>query len=299
MSVELPRGAPLGALPLRAWTKRTGEPAAVLRDVLVLRGAYDLVDDGDGPQRMVAVADPVRTAPRLADDGDVLPGGDLPPEDFDLHAEADTAAEKERADLIVLGTLPSDPSAGGSVHVDGEEWLHRAHTLDRGRDRGRNLFGVLGRNEPPRRLDATDSDPATAPLPPGYSALTGNAYRRGGDFSTPDDRNTPPLPSGGLVQVFRTATASDAPVAVRLPDLTLRARLRAWCGHGPDTPPRWAVVDVVEAVPDTLELAPAAGTAAVVWRASWLTDLVPPDRWRAVQVLPGGAATPPGAEGGG
>lgn len=296
MSVQLPPGAPLGALLLRGWTRRAGEAAPVLRDVLVVKGAYDVVAGEGGTHRAVPVADPARVEPAVGDTGSVVvQAGDEV--GFDLVAEADTALEKARTDVVVEGRLAG--ATGGEVRIDGAVWLRRADTGDTTRDLGRHLFGRLPRSDAPRRSDATDFDPAASPLPATYSPAYNNMYRRGGAFSTPGDRNTAALPSAGLVEVFRTPDASDAPFTVRLPDLALRARLRAWCGHGPDEPPFWQLVDEVEPVPDTLVLAPDAGTASVVWRGGWRSDLVPVDRWRSIQVLPQGAAAPVPAGGGG
>lgn len=294
-----------------------GRAAGDPQMAVVLKAAYDLVADGAGPRRMQPAADPARSAVVMADLGvtrftarDVVPpilghvvgpadfsvrpgppeaqiltvdgqaftlasitaddtGADVRQLGFDLTYEADTALRKARADIVVTGFAAQE----GTVRVDGATWLTRNPALpsDPDADAGRNLFGFQPRLGVPRRGQAGD--------PAAFAAF----HRRGGIFG--DAGTGTALPSGGLVEIFRSLdTSGAADYALRLPDLGRVARLRVYCGHGPDTPPRWRKVALGRMRPDTLILHPGSNRAQILWRCHWPADLEPEDRYRSIQI---------------
>lgn len=257
----------------------------------VVRASFDLMTDPGGGDVLVAVQsdDPARYAVRMADDGVVTKDTNGHITDFDFLRESDIAVEKARTDIVVEGFTSG--AAGGVVRVDGTDWLSRSHTAAAGEDTAGNLFGWQWRSEDPRAL----SDVVVPQkLPPDYAPVFNNFYRRTTGFGAPG--NAAPLPAGGLVEVFRTDTATDTPFAFRLPGITLSARLRVACDDCPDVAPRWRIADVLPMRLDTLVVAPAPdaahperpqGTAALLWRATWTWDDYPKDRLRAVQILRG------------
>lgn len=283
MIVQLPPGPAHAAVALAGWTRAEADAPLVMSGAVVLKAAYDLVVDDEGVRRCVPAADATPAAIAFADEGEPVADG------YDLRREADTALEKAWTDVVVEGFTAG--AAGGSVHVDGSQWLRRADVpltdiTPAGPDAARNLFGWLPKTAPPRALEDVDPDV----LLHRYDASFNNVLRRGGAFTQPGSHSDAPLPSGGRVEVFLTADPGDdeeAAYAFVLPDLDRTARLRAYCGHGPDRAPHWRVVSDVPLTPDTLVVAPDSALATVVWRASWDWATVPADSWRKVQVLQG------------
>jgi hypothetical protein len=213
-----------------------------------------------------------------------------PPEslDFDLVRESDLALDKARTDVVVEGL--SHNTTGAAITVDGTTWLRRAAGTVLRDDTDRNLFGWQGRGEVPRRDVLSHSyRPATdGALPDGDTADFNNVYRRSTGFTTPGDRNRSPLPSGGLLRVFANPAATGVPMhTVRLPPLRMGCRLRIFCGHGPDRPPRWRIVPLADLVADTLVLRPERGAAEILWRGRWPAASAAADRYRAVQLRKG------------
>ncbi|AXQ96274.1 hypothetical protein LV780_21320 (plasmid) [Cereibacter azotoformans] len=285
---------------------------------VVMKAAYDLVPDGAGARRMVPSADAARRAILMADQGvllfsatDLAPPvdqaevpagalrldprpGETPPAvqvldvagqtfetediatdpdkrlEFRVAREADTALEKARADIVVLGFIGA--SRRGAVTVDETLWLGRdLPPADADGDSARNLFGFEPRGSDARRALAGDLA-AFAPF-----------HRRGGGMF--DDSGTgTALPAGGRVEIFQDNATTGTPYALRLPDLVPRVRLRVWCGHGPDWPPRWRKVPLGAMRADTLIVDPAAHRAEILWRLRWAAGTEPPDRYRSVQI---------------
>lgn len=284
MIVQLPSEPLYGAAYLNGWTRSTPGGAEVLRGVVVVKGAYDLVADGTEVRRMVASTDPGRATIVFSDQGAALPDA----KGYDLTYEADIALEKARTDIVVEGQVSG--ATGGAVQVDGDVWIRRGNMLSTSNDTGRNLFGWLSKTADPRKIDVTGFPPvppADKQLPDQYDAGFNNVHQRGGAFSTPGNRNLVALPATGTVEVFKEPDPSDDDTgyAFRLPGLTLTARLRAYCGHGPDQAPFWRVVEEVDLDADTLVVVPATHSASLLWRAHWSHDSVPTDFWRKVQIL--------------
>ncbi len=314
MLIDLPTAGTFDALVL-AGTLSDGSTEAEEMAV-VLKAAYDLVDDGSGVRRFEPAADTSAADLVLADQGRylysdpdgtrVIPAGDFgvdttadPPRAFlmldgervfvddivddgdldlvfDLQREADLALAKERTDVVVEGMAGV---ADAAVAIDEHLWLRRQSPAAPRFDVARNVFGWQGRDEQPRRDDAADDD----------TIALGNAYRRTPGFNTPSSLNTAPLPSAVAVEVFGNATGTGtATIAARLPDLRMGLRLRVYCGHGPDEPPRWRIVPRPDLVPDTLVLRPDSFTAEICWRGRWPADLEPTDAYRSVQIRAGG-----------
>ena len=252
------------------------------RGAVVLRGAFDLVEDGSGVRAMRLADDAARFGLVTADRGSGASG------DFDLLQESDFSVEKALADIMVEGFIGVEHGGehGGAVKVNGAVWRQRIANLPlaaRNADTGRNLFGWHRRTETGRSLTgAGDSVPKNT-LPLGYSALFNNAYRRSTGFSAPALQAG--LPPGALVQVYQTPDASGAAYALRLPAGSYSARLRSAGLDCPDQPKRWAVTATFPLQPDTLILRPNANQAEIVWRADWRWSEFDEKRLRAVQIL--------------
>lgn len=292
MILTLPRAAShLDAASLTGWTRPVPDEDPELRGAVVLKGAFTLHGEPGTTLSPTAAASAEPIA--YADAGKVVTteGPPVVVVGFDVWSEADVALEKARADVVVAG-WPS--AAGGCVHVAGESWLSRAADggFTRDQDTDRNLFGWLPRSNPMRAVDA----PRQAPLPDAYTPSFNNFSRA--DLSpvspTPPSPSPQPgreLPAGNEVRISRLPCGVDDADALTftLPTAAYTARLRAYCGHGPDRAPRWRIVDELPLTPDTLIVSPAHRTATVLWRTSWPHHAVADEHWRAVEILQGGA----------
>ena len=286
MIVTLPPGSThLAALSLTGWTRRTGDPANVLRGVVVVKGLYTMESTGSPRIAVPATsAAPVVTS----DSGEAIKNGADEEIGYDLRYEADIALEKAHVDIVVEGWTSK---FGGSVQVAGETWASRAPDnlmpQPPDPDTQRNLFGWLSRTRDPRAKSTAWTGPDS--LPSGYEPGLNNFSRRGAGFTAPTTRSS--LPAGATVTVTRgTSASATETLTFTLPSSPVRsARLRAYCGHGPDRPRRWSIVQVIPLVADTLLIRPVGSppTATLLWRASWRHDAVPKEYWRAVQILEG------------
>jgi hypothetical protein len=281
MIVQLPATAShLAAISLTGWTRRPGEAVPVLRGAVVLKGGFTVQEDPAGGPAAPLVAVPATKPPDIvvADEGTVAANG------FDLEHEADIALEKAHADVVVLGWTVG--AAGGCVRIGAEDWLRREPTLPKtDPDTNRNLFGWLSKTHQHRRIDA----PKQEPLPDAYDAGFNNFARHGDGFTMPTTR--PQLPADATVTISKQVcgVADSAPLNFRLPrTLAYTARVRAYCGHGPDRAPRWRIVDEIPMATDTLIVTPAGNRFTVLWRANWRHDKAPEAYWRLIQILPGG-----------
>ncbi|MEM6932149.1 MAG: hypothetical protein AAF526_01050 [Pseudomonadota bacterium] len=284
---------------------------------VVLKSAYDLIG-GSGPRTMVPSDDPARHAVLLQDEGNhiyrqgdgtehpippgdigvkpdteeeephrnelffIFDGGELFPSTLDedefllfhVTREADTALEKDRTDLVVEGFISGSDT--GTLVVDGSDWLTR--TIPPGDpfpDTTLNLFGYQPRSSSDREAIRDDTSDFA------------NFHRRGVPFN--DVGLGASLPSGGIVEVYQGADRSGDPdYALTLPDLERAARLRVYCGHGPDEAPYWRQVEIGDMRPDTLIIRPTENQAEILWRIHWDADLEPLDSYRSVQIREGG-----------
>lgn len=309
MRIDLPAG-PYDALVLSGTLSDGSSTSAAM--AVVLKCAYDLVDDGSGEHRMEPATNAAEAALVVADDGrylytDGTGTHEIPAEAFgvdatfeppkaffmvngskvwladagddlvyDLLRESDLALAKEVTDIVVEG-MAGTPNA--VVVVGDAIWLRRQSPAAGPPDVQRNVFGWQARSEQPRLGDVQAGD----------TVALGNVYRRTSGFDVPSPRGASPLPTGGLVELFDNASGTGEPTwSARLPELRMGLRLRVYCGHGPDEPPRWRIVPLADLTPDTLVIRPDTDTAEICWRGRWAADLEPEDAYRSVQVRAGG-----------
>lgn len=199
MNVDLPTSGTHAALVLAGATQTGTVEAAEM--AVVLKAAYDLIDDGAGVHDFVPAGDPDRSALVLSDQGthlftDASGTHTIPPvafgtesDDHPTHPGAAffdhsgvrhyvnelAGAERLEFDLLREADLALDKArtdivveglggaaALGAVQVDGQTWLTRAATTPPARDTNRNLFGWQSRTEPPRQGVLSNTfDPAT------------------------------------------------------------------------------------------------------------------------------------------
>ena len=285
MIVQTPDTQSFGAAVVSGWTQ--GGSSETLKIVVILKAAYDLVQDGGNPRVMVPTDDETRVEIIFADaviefdqDGSTA---------LDVTYEADIALEKTRADIVVQGFMPDAATnpVDGSVLVNGSQWLVRS-AVARSRDTARNLFGFQPRMEFSRKINVDeDFVPAEGKmLPPEYDSSFNNFHRRGDGF-TFGSQVAAELPSGGLVELHKTTDQSDTAYRFRLQVFKLTARYRAYCGHGPDEAPYWRIGQIGPMRPDTLIVEPDANSATIVWRASWNAGAEATGTYRKIQILHG------------
>lgn len=209
--------------------------------------------------------------------------------EFDLEYEADIALEKARADVVVRGYMPdaSTNPVDGSVRVDNVGWLTRNAVL-RLRDTSRNLFGFQPRMEASRKIDVdADFVPSEGNLlPPNYSSSFNNFHRSSAGFTFAVAAQ---LPSGGLVEVHKTADQSDTAYSFTLPGLDLTARYRFHDGTLPDHEHCWRTSEVGPMRPDTLIVEPDDNRATILWRVSWVAAAQPFAAYRRIEITQGDA----------
>jgi len=277
MNIQLPDPKSFGGAVLNGWTVASAGGAENFSGVIVVKAAYDLVGDGDAPRTMVRSNDATRWAIVYQDSGTPIDEG------YDLTREADIALQKARADIVVEGW--GGAKVEGEAKIDGRRWLFRAAAESTIGDVTRNLFGWHARSEKPRSLKQEFEPRPRDELPPGYDARFNNFYRR--EFSTVSDDQARVLPSGKLVEILRKEGSAVTSRAFVLPDLAMKARLRAWCGDCPDEPKRWSIVATIALSPDTLIVHPVTNTAEILWRGQFDWRAVAEGKWRLAQVMEG------------
>jgi hypothetical protein len=325
MRVDLPTPGAYDALVLSG--ALSDAPNASAQMAVVLKAAYDLVEDGTGTRRMEPAADRA-AALVLADEGRYLypnpehdptsPDPDIPEKveipgpDFGFVKNAD---DTKRFFFMLGGAQHWIEDAGDDLVYD----FKRESDLALAKQRTDVVVVGGGGAEAAVRIAGNTwltrsfpVDPATDPdsHPPdvtrnlfGWQArqeeprsddmsdwvALANAYRRTTGFQTPGDRNVVELPSGATVELFANAAGSGDPtLSVRLPDLEMGLRLRVFCGHGPDEAPHWRIVPREDLVPDTLVLRPEDQTAEICWRRHWSLTGERIDAYRSVQIRAGG-----------
>jgi hypothetical protein len=281
MNLQLPDPKSFGGAVLTGWTVASAGGSESLSGVIVVKAAYDLVDTGGAQRVMVRSSNLERAAIVYQDSGTPIEKG------YHLQREADIALQKARVDIVVKGW--GGALVQGQVRIDGAQWLFRAAAAMAAGDVGSNLFGWHSRTDAPRKID-TDTAFVPQPgdqLPPQYGAMFNNFYRRSAGFSAIAAGSAQALPSGKIVEIIRTAGGTDTAYHLLLPDLALKARLRAWCGDCEDEPKRWCIVDTINLVPDTLIVDPVAHAAEIVWRGRFDWTAVGEGAWRLAQVMEG------------
>jgi hypothetical protein len=300
MRIELPQTRPYAAL--FAVGSRLSAGAVQEIGSIIVKAGYRLTPSGGADTHvMLPDPDPALSALVMADEGAAGADG------FDVTREADVAAWKPTADIVVEGLLTGLTVSGAEVTVDGITWLTRTepdpplpafHLADR----RRNLFGYQPRSLTPRREEA--GDPLAAPVPDpvepedfplrdttllgditGYQDRFLNFHRRGGGFAAAAAISEA-LVAGQRVTVGKAG--ADA-LSVILTHPPLAACYRTWCGSGPDRAPYWTRVGLGDMRADTLILRPDQGRAEVIWRSIWPWADAPKDTYRAVRVTEGGA----------
>jgi hypothetical protein len=268
---------------------------------VVLKAAYDLIDQGASPRFMNRVAVVQRHAIIFQDSGsDVIDTqGTADPTDdkvvgFNVTREADIALQKARADIVVKGW--GEAGAEGEINIDGANWFNRAATATSVYpDVTANLFGWHSRTEDGRKTNTPDTfkpdfiSPVSDTLPPQYGPLFNNVFRRSAGFTAIAAGSAKSLPSGKPVIITKTKNSTTKTCRLNLPDLAMKARLRAWCGDCPDKPERWCIKGTIALVPDTLIVDPVANQAEILWRGlfDWNGPDGKPVAWRLAQVMEG------------
>lgn len=283
MIIATPDDRRYGAASLAGVTQPAAFGAETARGVLLVKAAFDLVDSGgialemrmrrDSPLAQIVYSD---GGTLFVQDGEQV---------LDVTYEADIALEKSHADIVVEGHMPGADPASGLVLVGGAEWLRRT-AVGLSRDTARNLFGWQPRMALGRAI-AVDEDfepdfEHADVLPPQYNAHFNNVHRRGDGFTASSGVSLPP---GALVEIFQTTDQSDTAFALRLPDIMLTARLRSYCGHGPDAAPYWRITPLGAVPADTLIVSPDAARALMLWRLGWPADLRPADTHRKIEIF--------------
>lgn len=272
MKIEPLTKTPLGTAFVAGEIVRGGKP--VLRACVVARRSYLIKEaDADHAHRWL------KLDPAPANHTVLLADQDSP------FREADTALEKPRVDMVVLGTLAAGTDLG-EVRVNGSRWMQRTSAVLPDNDSATHLFGYLPRDHH-LRLNGDEDDPGFA-WPADYHAPQNNYYKRGVPFAASLPGHS--LPAGALIEVSETNTDGDeSTFAFTLPaDLTLSARYVTYCGHGPDTARHWTPSGPITLTPDTLLIDLATSRAVILWRGGWDLARHPMDRYRSIQLIEGG-----------
>ncbi len=301
MNIQLPDPNSYGGAVLSGWTVNSAGGAEKLSGCVVVKAAYDLVGAAGAVKAMVRCKDKARFDIVFKDAGASIidtKGTATTTDDkvvgFDLEREADIALQKARADIVVEGW--GGASVEGQVKIDGVQWLFRAAAAAGVPDVGKNLFGWHSRTEDERKTGTAASFKPVAgdELPPEYGPIFNNFYRRSAGFSAIAANQAQALPSGKAVGIFKTVNGAETSYALMLPDLAMKARLRAWCGDCPDEPKRWCVKDTITLLADTLIVDVVGNKAEILWRGRFDWDepgdaptTRKPVDWRLAQVMEG------------
>ena len=301
MNIQLPDPQSFAGAVLSGFTVPQPGTEEKMTGTVIVKAAYDVVDIGGAARVMNRVKSPQRCAIVFQDSGapviDTKNNQD-PADDeiigFNVTREADIALQKVRADIVVKGW--GEAGAEGKIEVDGVEWFSRASTAAGYPDVTTNLFGWHSRTEDNRKISLTvefvpGSDPKELvdPLPNEYVPEFNNVYRRSSGFGAIAAAQARSLPSTKTVVIIKTKIPPSKTYRFALPDLSMKARLRAWCGDCPDRPERWCIKGMVALTPDTLIVDPVAHQAEILWRGlfDWNGPDGKPVDWRLAQVMEG------------
>lgn len=312
MNIQLPDPKSYGGAVLSGWTVEAENGPETLSGAVIVKAAYDITGAPNATGSMVRSTDSSRFAIAFEDIGtktiDTKNNSD--PEDdvvtaFAYRRDSDIALQKARVDIAVAGWGGNGAAISGQVRIDNAIWLSRASNAhetddDHGlKDIKANLFGWHARGEDGRKLDVPDTFepkfpelPTDVPdtLPPKYVPVFNNFFRRNTPaFSAIAVSQAQALPSGKTVKVTQTSSGSDTVFSFVLPQLAMKARLRAWCGDCPDKPERWCIKQMIALTPDTLIIDPVTRRAEILWRGrfGWNGPDGVPVAWRQAQVMEG------------
>lgn len=301
MNIQLPDPKSYSGAVLSGWTVNQTGGAETMTGTIIVKAAYDLVDQGGSPRIMNRVATAQRHAIIFQDSGSTVTDtqGTADPADdkvvgFNITREADIALQKARADIVVKGW--GEAGAAGEIRVDNASWFTRDKAATSiYRDVTTNLFGWQSRTESPRNTNTADTfkpdfePPVIDTLPPEFGPMFNNVYRRSAGFTAIAAESAKSLPSGKRVTITKTTQSSTQTYRLDLPDLAMKARLRAWCGDCPDRPERWCIKGMIALMPDTLIVDPVAHQAEIIWRGlfDWNAPDGKPIAWRLAQIMEG------------
>jgi hypothetical protein len=300
MNIQLPDPQSFAGAVLSGFTVTQADGAETMTGTIVVKAAYDLLDQGGAARVMYRAKDPQRCVIVFKDD--VFPidevGRPNPAADkvvgFNVTREADVALQKARADIVVKGW--GEAGAKGEINIDGANWFNRAATATSVYpDVSANLFGWHSRTEDGRKTNTPVTfkpdfvSPVSDTLPPQYEPLFNNVFRRSAGFTAIAAGSAKSLPSGKSVIITKTKNSTTNTYRLNFPDLAMKARLRAWCGDCPDKPERWCIMGTIMLVPDTLIVDPVANQAEILWRGlfDWNGPDGKPVAWRLAQVMEG------------
>lgn len=310
MNLQLPDPKSYGGAVLSGWTVTAEDGPETLSGAIIVKAAYDISGATGGTGTMTRSTDASRFAIAFEDIGikTVDTKGTTDPKDdvvtaFAYQRDSDIALQKARADIAVQGWGGNGTAVSGQVTVDGSVWFSRAaNAHDTDDDHGlkdikANLFGWHARSEEGRKLDvpgtfksAFPEEPGDVPdtLPPEFVPKFNNFYRRNpGTFTSIPAAQAQVLPSGKTVRVSRKENGAETIYAFALPELGMKARLRAWCGDCPDRPERWCIKGMIALAADTLVVDPVSNRAEILWRGrfNWNGADGKPVEWRLAQVM--------------
>lgn len=301
MNIQLPDPKSYSGVVLSGWTVNQTGGAETMTGTVIVKAAYDLISQGSSPRIMNRVATAQRHAITFQDSGSTVTDTQAtadPADDkvvgFNITREADIALQKARADIVVKGW--GEEGAAGEIRVDGASWFTREGSATSNYpDVATNLFGWHSRTESPRKTSTSQSfkpdfdEPAIDALPPEFGPLFNNVYRRSAGFSAIAAASAKSLPSGKTVAISKTKNGPVQTYNLALPNLAMKARLRAWCGDCPDKPERWCIKGTIALSPDTLIVDPIAHQGEILWRGlfDWNGPDGKPIAWRLAQVMEG------------
>jgi hypothetical protein len=302
MNIQLPDPQSFSGAVLSGWTVTQTGGSETMTGTVIVKAAYDVADTG-GPSRMMSrVNSPQRCAIVFQDSGTIVKDdqGTADPADdevigFNVTREADIALQKARADIVIKGW--GEAGAEGEINVDGINWFTRASTAAAAgyADVTTNLFGWHSRTESPRKIDTPASfkpdfdPPVIDTLPPQFGPAFNNVYRRSAGFGAIAAAQAKSLPSAKTVVITKKKNSAVQTYRLELPNLAMKARLRAWCGDCPDKPERWCIKGMIALTPDTLIVDPVVHQAEIIWRGlfDWNGPDGQPVAWRVAQVMEG------------
>lgn len=274
MLIETPHPASYSAALLMGTARKQDSTPTM---AVVMKAAYDLVENGTAPRHMAIVGDPAWSEIVMADNYTSTHDPAIPPR---VAYEADVALAKAKADIVVRGFIaPADSGAGGAIVVNGVSWLTRRAKAPGDSDMAHNRFGFEPRGSKTRQGRAAQYARFAS-----YQRCTADYFTEGTILEE--------LPGQGTVSLYKqpgSGTSGTTPAyALQLPELDYSVRLRVYCGHGPDKPPHWRKVGLGRMQADTLIISPDVHQALILWRCHWPAGLQPADRYRKIQIRKGG-----------